>query len=91
MAQGFWAPQTPCRFFNALHTVITVNFSPNAEAFPRGVTLCKPLFLQEYLPFRVFVKLAYRKFTGVCGWSPYTHALAFAGLPSQPHFYFLLF
>jgi type IV secretory pathway TrbL component len=53
-----------------LQAIITVNFSPNVDAFPRWITLCKSLFLQEYLQLGVFFKLAYRKFTGVCGCNP---------------------
>ena len=65
LAQGFWAPHPSGRFPNVLQAVITVNFSPNADALSRWITICKEPFLQEYLPFGVFIKFAYRKFTGL--------------------------
>jgi hypothetical protein len=41
IAQGFWALHPQGRFPNVLQAVITVNFSPNADALPRWITICK--------------------------------------------------
>src|SRR5712664_698387 len=41
ITQGFWAPHPQGRFPNVLQAVITVNFSPHADALPRWMTICK--------------------------------------------------